>query len=90
MCASRLCAMRKVHKFLFPKNTKKFFKKFFPKLLTNQSKCDIINIEKNKGDITMKQTVKELAQAFALAMGGCLTLVGCIITMLLANGTINL
>ena len=38
----------------------------------------------------MKQIVKEIAQAFALAMGGCLTLVGCIITMLLANGTINL
>jgi hypothetical protein len=38
----------------------------------------------------MKQTVKELAQAFALAAGGCLTLVGCIIAMLLANGTINI
>lgn len=36
----------------------------------------------------MKQIVKELAQAFALAAGGCLTLVGCIIAMLLANGTI--
>ena len=47
-----------------------------------------MNIEKNKGDITMKQTIKELAQAFALAMSGCLTLVGCIIAMLLANGTI--
>jgi hypothetical protein len=38
----------------------------------------------------MKQAIKELAQALALAMGGCITLVGCIITMLLANGTINL
>jgi hypothetical protein len=38
----------------------------------------------------MKQMIKELAQAFALAASGCLTLVGCIITMLLANGTINI
>lgn len=38
----------------------------------------------------MKRVIKELAQAFALAVGGCLTLVGCIITMLLANGTINI